>query len=168
VDLEISAGALTSASVAEADAGDTLSWLDGELIAYTDADLTAPSQYTLSSYIRRGLRCSVPSPHTTGAKFVRLDGAIGKFGITQARVGSTIYVKLPSYNIYGRAAQSLADVSPYTYAVQPLGIVAINGVLPSVISAGQVLCIPDNAQMSIIGRMTVQGRINCDGRLLVL
>ena len=168
VNLEVSLGTLNSFTETQADAGDGLAWVDGEIIAYTVAELTDPYSYDLGTYIRRGLRCSLAGPHLTGSQFCKINGTLGKFGITEPRVGSTIYVKLLSFNIYGLAKQLLSDVDPYTYTVQPIGIVAANGVLPSVITAGQVLCIPDNTQMSIIGRMTVQGRINCDGRLLVL
>lgn len=168
VDLSASLGALNSFTEAQADAGDSLSWLDGEIIAYTAASLTAPYNYDLGVYLRRGLRCSFAGAHETGAKFVKLNGTIGKFGINQARVGATLYVKLVSFNIYGNALQDIADVPVWEYVVQPLGIVAANGVLPEVIEASQVLCIPPNTQMSIVGRETVLGRINCDGRLIIL
>lgn len=168
VDLEISLGTLNSFTEAQADAGDGLAWVDGEIIAYTTAELTAAYNYDMENYIRRGLRCSFAGPHLTGSQFCKINGTLGKFPITEPRVGSTIYIKLLSFNIYGLALQLLSDVDPIPYVVQPIGIVAANGVLPSVITQGQILCIPDNTQMSIIGRMTVQGRINCDGRLLVL
>jgi hypothetical protein len=167
VDFNISAATMTSATPAQADGNDTLSWLDGEIVAYSTAILTAPYTYDFTSYIRRGLRCSFEGNHLAGSKFMRLDGAVGKFGIASSRVGSTLYLKLVSFNIYGLGLQDLASVTPYTYVVQPLGIVAANGVLPDVITAEQVLCIPPATQMSIFGRMTVYGRINCDGRLII-
>ncbi len=168
VDLSASLGVLTSASTTAADAGDTLSYVDGELVAYSTAVLTSAYNYDLTSYIRRGLRCSFDGSHIVGSKFVRLDSAVGKFGVTLARVGNTIYVKLLSFNIYGGGKQSLDDVTPHTYVVQPLGIVAANGTVPDVIEATQALCIQPGSQISVAGRMTVYGRINCDGKLIVL
>lgn len=168
VNLEVSLGSLSTFTESQADAGDSLAWVDGEIIAYTVAELVDPYEYELSAYIRRGLRCSFAGPHLTGSKFCKINATLGRFGINQARVGNTLYIKLLSFNIFGGAKQTLDDVSPYSYVVEPLGIVAANGVLPSLITAGQVLCIPDNTQMSLVGRMTVEGRINCDGRLIVL
>lgn len=168
VSLDISKGVLNEATPAQADAGDTLCWLDGEILAYSDTVLTAPYNYDLDTYIRRGLRCSVPAEHLAGAPFVRLDGAIGKFAITQARVGTTIRVKLVSFNVYGRGLQDIAVVDFTEYVVQPLGIVAANGVIPDVINAQQVLCIPPNTQFSVTGRLTNYGRVNLDGRLIIV
>ena len=63
--------------------------------------------------------------------------------------------------------QDLADLAPHTYTVQPVGIVLTNGVAPSTINAGQLLCVPEGAQYSVLGRMTNYGRINLHGRLIV-
>lgn len=171
VNMSTSNGTLVTATSAQADGGDTLSYVGtavaGEIIAYSTVTSNAPSQYTMSGYIRRGLRCSFAGPHITGEKFMRLDGAIAKIAAQQSRVGNTVYVKLLSYNKYGNALQGLSEVSAIPYVVQPLGIVAVNGVIPSTIQATQVLCIPDGTQYSVASRFTCLGRTNCDGRLVV-
>jgi hypothetical protein len=167
VDLTISRGELVSASTTVADALDTLSYVDGELIAYSQATLTGAYNYNLDSYIRRGQKCTFISPHLTGSKFMRLDETIGKFLVTAAWVGTTIKVKLPAFNTVGSGLQALEDVSPFDYLVQPIGITIVNGTVPSVIQSTQVLCIAHDAQYSLLGRLTLLGRINCDGRLII-
>jgi len=167
VDLTESGGAISSATVAQADAGDTLTYLEGELIAYTDATLTAPFEYDLDTYIRRGQKCTVPTAHLVGAKFMRLDSAVQKVDISESRVGSTIYLKLLSFNKTGGGSYTLDQVTSIPYVVQPVGVVVTGGAVPSTIAAGQVLCIPPDAQYSVLGRMTCDGRINCDGTLIV-
>ena len=171
VDLTISRGALTAATPAQADAGDTTSFVGtatgGEIIAYSNATLTAPFSYDMDGYIRRGRACSFAAPHAIGESFMRLDAAVGRFPIDATRVGNTIYIKLLSFNQFNNALQSLADVSPYAYVVQPVGIVAVNGAIPSVIGAGQVFCIGPTQQFSVLGRLSLAGRINCDGRLII-
>ena len=166
------ASVLVSATQAQADAEDTLSFIGtqtaGEIVAYSTTTLTAPQNYTLSDYTLRGLHCSFPLDHVAGqAKFMRLDGSVLRTNVTPSRVGETVYIKLLSFNRTGGARQALDDVGVIEYVVQPLGIVAVNGVVPSVIEASQVLCIPEGTQYSVLGRMTVFGRINDDGRLVV-
>jgi Putative phage tail protein len=150
VDLTASQGTLVSATAAQADGGDTLAFVGtatgGEIIAYSTANLVAPFTYNMSNYVLRGLRCSFASPHLTGERFMRLDAAVGRFAVTESRVGNTIYLKLLSFNRQGGGLQALADATPYTYVVQPIGIVAVNGTIPSTSSAGQVFCIPSDAQ----------------------
>jgi hypothetical protein len=171
VDLSTSNGTLTSATTTQADAGDTISYIGtataGEIVGYTTATLTGAHNYTMSGYIRRGLDCSLSMDHVTGDSFMRLDAAVGKFSIDESRVGNTIHIKLLSYNKTGGGLQSLGSVGAHDYVVQPLGITAVNGVIPSTITAQQVLCIPPTAQYTVTGRMTLQGRINCDGRLII-
>ena len=171
LDLSTSNGTLTSATPTQASAGATLSYVGtetgGEIIGYTTVTLTGAHNYTLSDSILRGQSCSLSMPHFTGESFMRLDAAVGKFPIDETRVGNTIQVKLLSFNKTGGGIQTLADVSPIPYTVQPLGIVVVNGAVPNVITAAQVFCIPSTAQYSVLGRMTLAGRINCDGRLIV-
>jgi hypothetical protein len=83
------------------------------LLSYADLAVTSANHFNLT-YLRRGQRGSVPAAHSNGAQFVRLDDAIFKFAYPDINVGSTVYVKFTSFNLYGRAAQSLASVSAYT------------------------------------------------------
>lgn len=170
VSLAVSKGTLTDATAAQADQLNTLSYVGqdglGELIAYSAVTLTAPNAYDLGTYILRGQRCTVGEAHLAGAQFMRLDAAVGKFGVTEATVGTTVYVKLLSFNKTGGGLQSLDSVSPTSYVVKPIGVVPAGGSVPSTITAAQALCVPPNAQYLVQGRMTCFGRINCDGRLI--
>jgi hypothetical protein len=118
VDLSGSLGTLLGGTASDLAAAATLSLVGDELVAYQDADLTAAFEYDLSP-LRRGLYGTPPAAHSIGARFVRLDDAIFKFGYTGLNVGSTIYVKLPSFNIYGRATEDLADVTAFTVDLAP-------------------------------------------------
>jgi hypothetical protein len=170
VNLANSGGTLTSVSNLSADSFDTLSWVGaantpGELIAYTTVTLTAPNAYTMSGYTRRGLYCGFPTTHLTGESFMRLDAAVAKITGDQARVGQTIFIKLRSFNLQGGGQQDLSTVVPVSYVVQPIGLTLINGAVPDTINAGQTLCVAENAQYLVQGRMTVYGRVNLHGRL---
>lgn len=171
VNFSVSGGALTSATIAQADALDTISFVGtangGEIIAYSTANLVSANVYNMSGYILRGQRCSFSSPHLVGESFMRLDDAVARINVDEARVGQTIYFKLLSFNVFGQALQTLSSVSPSTYVVRPVGIVAVNGTIPNIISAGQVLCIGPSQQFSVLGRLTNAGRVNADGRLII-
>ncbi|HJS33216.1 MAG TPA: phage tail protein [Alphaproteobacteria bacterium] len=116
VDLAPSRGALMSGTKSDADMLRTLCWVDGELIAYRDADLVAQYRYNLS-YLRRGGYETPAVGHAAGARFVRLDGAIFKLPYARQEIGQTIYVKLASLNIYGGAPQDLSGLVAYPYRI---------------------------------------------------
>lgn len=118
VDLTRSRGTLTGGTDAELNAAATLAMLGGELVAYRDATLTGANAYSLHP-LRRGLFGTAPAAHPSGEQFVRLDDAIFKLGYAGMNVGETIHVKLPSFNVYGRATESLADTTAYTVALTP-------------------------------------------------
>lgn len=171
VDLTISSATLTSATASQADAQQTLSFVGangaGELIAYSVANLTSPFNYDLDTYITRGQRCTISEFHAAGESFMRLDGAVAQFDINLAQVGTTLYIKLLSFNTQGGGLLELDTVTAIEYEVLPIGVVAVSGTVPSTINAGQVLCVPPDSQYSVLGRMTCAGRINCDGTLIV-
>ena len=113
VDLSASGGELTSASQMEADASASLCLIDGELIAYETATLTGASQYTLSGYLRRGQFGTAIAAHAVGAPFVRIDGALFEYPYLATQADQTVYVKLVSFNLYGRGLQDIATVAAY-------------------------------------------------------
>ena len=135
VDLTESLGQLISATNAEADANQTLCWVDGELIAFGTATLTAASKYNLT-YLRRGIFGTANAAHSSGAAFARLDGAIFTFELDPGLVGKTLHLKFTSFNAYGRQEQSLASVTDYTHVIAgsgpglitPTGTVGAGGV----------------------------------------
>ena len=122
VNLASSGADLTSATQADAEAGNTLCWVDGELLAYATANLTGPNAYDLA-YLVRGLYGTENKtyPHAAGAPFARLDAGIVRIPYNEARIGQTIYLKFVSFNIWGGGEQSLADVEPHLYTLQGVG-----------------------------------------------
>lgn len=131
VDLTESRGALTGATQADADAFNTLCYVDGELVSYSVAALTAAYKYSLSGYLRRGVYNSPVGAHMAGTKFCRIDGALFHYPFTADRIGQSIYIKLLSYNVYGSGLQGLADVQPYQYKLTGS---AQNSPLPNVVN----------------------------------
>lgn len=126
VNLSTSSGSLLGGTLADRDQMNTLCYVDGELISYQNAALTSLYNYNLTS-LRRGAYGSARAAHTSGTKFARLDQAIFKYNYDPAMIGSTIYIKLRSFNIYGLARQDLAGLTPISYAVAGSYMGAISG-----------------------------------------
>ena len=97
---------------------------------------------------------------------MRLDNSVVHFDIDSTWVATTIYIKLLSYNTTGGALQTLADVTPTSYVVQQVGMSTTTGV-PSLIPAGQYLYIASGVQMNVARRITIYGRLQDFGRLIV-
>lgn len=105
-------GSTTLASVnqVDSDALRSLVWVNGELMSYRDATLTALGRYDLG-YLRRALY-GTPSPaHVTGDPWLRLEDAIVKIDVPAADLGTTLYVKVTSRNALGTYVQGLEEVS---------------------------------------------------------
>ena len=117
VNLSISRGSLLSGTQNDADLGNTLCYVDSELISYQTAELTGTYQYTLKDYIRRGMYGTTISSHASGTQFARLDAGIFKYPYDKTQIGQNFYIKFVSFNIYGGGLQSLADVSPYVHLI---------------------------------------------------
>jgi len=120
VDLTQSRGQLFSVSATDAANLATLCYVGGEFLAFQTATLTTTYHYALTE-LYRGAYGSAIGSHAAGAKFARLDQAIGRFPYPSTLVGQTIYLKFPSANLVGGGAQSLASVPPYTYTVTGSG-----------------------------------------------
>jgi hypothetical protein len=54
----------------------------------------------------------VATTHTINTRFVRLDDAVFWTGLDFDQVGSRVYIKLPSFNVYHGGLQSLDEVDP--------------------------------------------------------
>lgn len=117
VDLSESRGELLSASQVDVDALVTLCYADGELIAYRDATLTGTHTYDLQ-WLVRGAYGSKIAAHTEGAEFVRVDDSLLHIPFTADAIGTTIYFKCVSFNLYGAGLQTLADVEPFAYTLR--------------------------------------------------
>jgi hypothetical protein len=126
VDLTMSQGQLLSGTLPDADNFVTLSFCDGELVAYETATLTAANKYSLT-YLRRGVYGTPIGAHSAGANFARFgpnDPSLFKYGYPQSFIGQTIHLKLPAFNIFGQALQSLAGLTADTYTLTGAGAIA--------------------------------------------
>jgi hypothetical protein len=112
VDLSSSHGELLSGTTADADNANTLCYLDGELITYSDASLTSQYRYTLDTYIRRGVYGTANAAHAAGAPFARLDSQVFRYPYSVDQIGKPLYVKLTAFNIFGGGEEALSDVTP--------------------------------------------------------
>lgn len=119
----------------QAAAWQTATYCDCEVWGWQTATLTAAGQYDLGGAIRGGF--GTPAlPHGQYAPFVVLDDAPLYLPRRADWVGKTLYVKLPSYNIWGRGQQDLADVPAYTLiTTSHLALAIVDGSI-QVTSAG--------------------------------
>lgn len=114
-------GILLPTSSYDADALATLCYVGdaatGEWLSYEGAGLVATNHYQLAG-LRRGRYGSADVAHPAGAAFALIDGAVCRSGsLPLAMVGKTIKLKLPSYNVFGGALQSLAVAPMFEYAI---------------------------------------------------
>ena len=120
--VEISAGQMTGGT--EQDSRDllTLCYVDGEFLAYANAELKGVGRYTLGN-LTRGAYGSAIDSHAAGSQFVRIDEALFKYAVPRNWIGRTVWVKLVSYNVFSGGIQDLASVPAYSYAIKgaPLG-----------------------------------------------
>jgi hypothetical protein len=118
INLSSSDGTLLPATQADADHAVTLFLVDTEVMAYRDATLTGAYTYQLG-YLRRGLFGTTHAAHGNGVPFVRLDDALAKIAYTSAQVGSTVYVKLLSFNRYGRTVDDISTATAHAVTLTP-------------------------------------------------
>lgn len=130
VDLSESDGELLAGSQLDATALNTLCYVDGEYISYQNSVLTGANKYDLSYLVRGayGTEDKIAN-HAIGSQFCRVDDSLFQIPYTQDRIGATVYLKFLSFNIYGGAQQSLADVAPFAYKIQGT---ALSSPLPDV------------------------------------
>lgn len=131
VNMAMSDGELEDASSsADAANGVTVSYVDGELISYRDVNLTGTDQYDVTQ-LYRGLYGSTIGAHAIGTQFARLDDAVFKFDLPEAYVGTTLYLKFQSYNIFGGAVEDISSVATYSYTPTGRGFGTGTGGVPS-------------------------------------
>lgn len=122
LNVEISAGQMTGGT--EQDSRDllTLCYVDGEFLAYANAELKGVGRYTLGN-LTRGAYGSAIDSHVAGSKFARVDEALFKYAVPRNWIGRTVWVKLVSYNVFSGGIQDLASVPAYSYTIKgaPLG-----------------------------------------------
>lgn len=116
IDLTESLSDIISVTAAESAAYATLSYVGGELIAYTTATLTASHKYTLGG-LYRGIYGTPTTTHAAGEKFAKLDPVVLKIPVTTDMIGRTLYTKFLSYNIYGQRKEDISTVAAYTHLI---------------------------------------------------
>ncbi len=117
VDMGETGSQLLSGTQADAVAGNTLCYVDGEYLAYQTATLTSGTSYALS-YLVRGLFDSAPVAAPASAPLVRLSpGTYFRYPITIDRVGQTLYFKFLPFNAFGAGAPTLDEVMAYPHLV---------------------------------------------------
>ena len=122
LNVEISAGQMTGGT--EQDSRDllTLCYVDGEFLAYANAELKGVGRYTLGN-LTRGAYGSAIDSHAAGSQFVRVDDTLFRYTVPRNWIGRTVWVKLVSYNVFSGGIQDLASVPAYSYTIKgaPLG-----------------------------------------------
>jgi len=116
VDLTVSGGELSGGTHANADDLLTVSYVDGEYVAYADVALTAANAYALS-YLVRGAYGSAIAAHPQGGQFIRLDDGLFRYRYPREWIGRTIWFKLVSFNKLGNGMQDLSKVVAYQHVI---------------------------------------------------
>lgn len=122
VDLRTSLGVLQSFTAADADNFNSLALIGNELIAFEYATLTGSNQYNLASgggtvYNRRGVYSTAITSHSSGARFLMLDGAPFQYDYQQVDVNTTKYFKFTSFNRAGQNEEDISTVTPYSFTI---------------------------------------------------
>ena len=120
-------GTMLSGSQQDAERANTLLWIDGECLSYETATLLQNGNYQLSGLIR-GQYNTTPAAHNSGAIMVRCDEALLKAPFDKEDIGKRLWFKFCSYNIFGAAEQSLAEVDSYQYVLQAYYIPAVTNI----------------------------------------
>jgi hypothetical protein len=116
----MSNGDLVAVSSDDAANAATLCYVGGEFLSYETPTLVGTNAYDITD-LYRGLYRSTPSAHLTGVDFARLDDNIFKYILPPEYVGIPLKFKFQSFNIWGQAAEELADVVAYDYTPTGLG-----------------------------------------------
>lgn len=112
---------LTSVSSADAQAGRTLCYVDGEYLSYTTATLVSAGVYDLSG-LYRGQFGSTIAAHASDQHFALLNNVCLRYTLpSSAYNGQIFFIKLTSFNIYGQSEQTLDQVPAISYEVTGLG-----------------------------------------------
>jgi len=115
VNLASDSGVLIAGTTTDADNATTLCYVDGELLAFSACAISGVDQYTMDTYIRRGLMGTAESAHPANSQFLRLDNSVFKYAYDSSWIGKTIYLKFQSFNAFANSPQDLSACVPYTF-----------------------------------------------------
>jgi hypothetical protein len=96
----------------------TLLLVDTEILSFTSATLVAPFTYQLGG-LQRGVYGHNGGAHGIGAPALILDKSVFTYTLPLALIGTPIFLKFASFNLFGQAMQSLATCQ--AYQVTPIG-----------------------------------------------
>jgi hypothetical protein len=95
----------------------TLFLVGSELMSFQTATLTSKYNYDLTT-LRRGVYGSAIASHLSGDAWALMDNRRAfEWDYQSQDVHKTVYFKFTSFNQYGNAEQSLADVTEYTFTL---------------------------------------------------
>ena len=107
---------ILAGSVADADNGNTLLWIDGEIVAYESATLQARNKYVFDG-LRRGLYGTKAISHTAGVKAVVIDSKLYSMPLPAQYNARELYFKFPAFNVLQKNIQEPADIMAYSTIV---------------------------------------------------
>ena len=166
-------GTLSGGTSADADNLATLMLVDQELIAYSSTTLNGDGTYTLGTYIRRGCYGTTIAAHSIGAPWLRVDNTFFRYQIDPSLVGSTVYIKIQPWNLYGGGLVSESSITPISYVVgtaeeipdtppTPTGLTAFGATdgnhlswtvpNPAAVAITSVEYSPDNTTWTVLGQ----------------
>lgn len=122
VDVTLSLGTINPAAQIYADDFISLAYVDHEIIAYTAATLTSAYNYSLGTYIRRGVYGTTIANHAANTQFGLITATTFRQTFPFNLLGQTVYFKFPSFNTMGLQTQALADCPAYSYIIQGSGL----------------------------------------------
>jgi hypothetical protein len=144
VNLVENCGPFEAGSTTDADSGNTLCFVDNEIIAYSALTYTGQNQITMGTYIRRGQMGTTISSHSTGGLFMRLDNSIFKYTYDPVFRGQTLYFKFQSVNSFGNMAQPLSSLTPVSFTIPNSNLGSVDK------STGLVIALGNPSSQNII------------------
>lgn len=122
VDMSMSNSELLSGTQEDADRLNTLCFVDGELLAFQNAELIDLNEYSLT-YLNRGAYGSEIKTHYAGTQFARIDEeCFLRIPFSKEDIGKKLAIKFPTYNSFGAGLQNLGDLLPYYYTIQGIAL----------------------------------------------
>lgn len=119
--MTVGQGTFTSVDTQSAENGNTVLYVGGEALSYTNAELLPDGTWRLSGLVR-GQFGSEADFHARGSQIIRCDETCLRSGVANRYVGKTMYFKFTAFNVFGGMEQSLADVQAYAFKPESVQI----------------------------------------------